>query len=121
MDNKLEVLEEENLNLKLEVIRKDIEVAKKDAIGQHDHTNEKIDKILVQVIKTNGSVAEVTERVATIERERNSDKIKKLEKETKFWRTLTTNKWIIIPLFALGYALTIQEFREFIGAIFRIN
>lgn len=99
IDDTIQELRDENVELKLGSIRKELIALKTDL---HRH----LDVILEQTSKTNGSVADALKRLATLEREDNKQKIDNLEEELidlrdqykselKFFRVLGTNRWVI--------------------------
>lgn len=95
-DDAIESLKAENLQLKLDSIRKEVSVFKQD---MHRH----LDLILEQTSKTNGSVGRALEKIATLERQDNynrilelSERIDTIKDETKPFRVIATNKWVRI-------------------------
>jgi len=121
LTDELEELKEENLELKLSAVRKDVASLKTDL---HQH----LDRILEQTSKTNGSVAKALERIHALEKQDNKNKIDKLTKEfeqykkkNKFWNTLSENRWIVIMIIFLMYTLTIPEIREAVMMLLRIR
>lgn len=120
VEETVEDLKAENLELKLDAIRKGVDIFKTD---MHRH----LDLILEQTSKTNGSVARAMEKIAEIEREDNKVKLEELKKmveahkeNTKFWTLLSTQKWVVVPIVIAMYALTYSPFRKAIGEIFKI-
>ena len=108
-------LEEENLELKLNDIRKDITNLDKSLTERLNSSDSVLNKILVHVEKTNGSVARVTEAHNILEREYKNhciigeeqlQKLSKIDDETKavrwflkhprLWWTVT---FILIVIF----------------------
>lgn len=121
IEETVESLREENLELKLGSIKKELATFK---VDMHRH----LDLILEQTSKTNGSVARAMERINALEREDNKRKIESLQNEvkdyktkTKFWYTISTNKWIAGLIAACAYAFTIQEFRAAFFGLFKIG
>lgn len=131
IEKTVEILKEENLELKLDDIRKKFEVFKTDV---HRHldllmtTNkDHLDVIQKNTEKTNGSVARVMEQIAAIEREDNKRRVEELSKKfedyrdnTKIWETISTNRWVAGLIAAGFYALTYQEIRSTLGQVFKI-
>lgn len=116
----IQELRDENIELKLGSIRKELSAIKTDL---HRH----LDLIVEQTSKTNGSVGKALERIAAIEMENNrkriedlSDEVLDLKKELKFFRTLTNNKWIVALFATTMYALSIQEVRELIVSLLKL-
>lgn len=112
IEKAVEGLREENLELKLDAIRKGVELFKTD---MHRH----LDLILEQTSKTNGSVAKVMEKIASIEREDNKTKVAELSKELAqhrkdltFFAVVGKNKWVARGILAVISLLYIQEVRE---------
>jgi len=75
----LENLKNENLELKLSAIRKEMSTLKVDLHRHLDMIIDKIGEVNEKVSLTNGSVAKVTERTNQLERQDNKAKIEKLE------------------------------------------
>ena len=48
------------------------------------------------------------------------EKINVIEKGTRFWVTLSNNKWIAALIFAMMYAFTIKEIRDVLFGLFKI-
>ena len=118
-EKELEILKNENLELKLSDIRKDMTNLK---IDLHQH----LDRILEQATLTNGSVARALDRIYTLERQDNKVKIEKITKEfeqykqsMKFWHVIADNKWVTGIVFLVFYGFAIQEFREALFSIFK--
>ena len=118
-EKELEILKNENLELKLSDIRKDMTNLK---IDLHQH----LDRILEQATLTNGSVARALDRIYTLERQDNKVKIDKITKEfeqykqsMKFWHVVADNKWVTGIIFLVFYGFAIQEFREALFSIFK--
>jgi hypothetical protein len=114
IENTLESLKEENLELKLGAINKELASFK---IDMHRH----LDLILEQTSKTNGSVAKAIERISAIERENNKKEIENLKeelnktkRETGFLRLLYNHKWVAILVVSFMYLFTIQEVRQLV-------
>jgi len=130
-DEIVEELKAENLELKLGAIKKELAVFKQD-IHRHldlvvDNMKDQFSTVIGQTSKTNGSVARALEKIAEIERQDNKTKIAELklqfekqQKDTKFWTTLASNKWMYIPVVIAVYALSYTEFRQMVGSIFKI-
>lgn len=123
----LENLKNENLELKLSAIRKEMSTLKVDLHRHLDMIIDKIGEVNEKVSLTNGSVAKVTERTNQLERQDNKAKIEKLEADflqykadTAFWHLIARNKWIAgLIIFAL-YAFSIKEFRDLLLNILRL-
>jgi len=118
-EKELEILKNENLELKLSDIRKDMTNLK---IDLHQH----LDRILEQATLTNGSVARALDRIYTLERQDNKVKIDRITKEfeqykqsMKFWHVVADNKWVTGIIFLVFYGFAIQEFREALFSIFK--
>jgi len=118
-EKELEILKNENLELKLSDIRKDMTNLK---IDLHQH----LDRILEQATLTNGSVARALDRIYTLERQDNKVKIDRITKEfeqykqsMKFWHVIADNKWVTGVIFLVFYGFAIQEFREALFSIFK--
>jgi len=126
-DTQIEDLKNENLELKLAAIRKDVSVLKVDIHRHLDIIVDKISEINDKVSLTNGSVAKVTERINNVEKQDSKNKLEELRLEfeqykndTSFWYLIAKNKWIAgLMAFAL-YAFTIKEFRDLLLSIFKI-
>ena len=108
----LKELEKENLELKLASLRKEILILRED-LTRH------LNLILDQTSKTNGSVARVMQQIHEIDqanenRDRDIQELKEHRKGTKFWYTLQTNKWIVVPVILAFYALSRKEILELI-------
>ena len=124
----LENLKNENLELKLSAIRKEMSTLKVDLHRHLDMIIDKIGEVNEKVSLTNGSVAKVTERINQLERQDNKAKIEKLEADflqykadTAFWYLIARNKWIAgLIIFAL-YAFSIKEFRDLLLNILRLT
>jgi len=119
-DETLEKLKEENLELKLNSIREEINSLKKDLYS-------KLDLILEQTGKTNGSVARTMEKIITIEKQDTLTKLEELKtrldqqvNDTKFWTIISTNKWVTVMASISLYALTYTEFRTLVGNVFKL-
>jgi hypothetical protein len=103
IEDTVEVLKAENLELKLDAIRKQFNLFRTD-------TQTHLNLILEQTSKTNGSVARAMERIAELERHDTKTKLNELkemvltyQKELNFWRLISTNKfirWLIYFAFA---------------------
>ena len=123
----LEELKNENLELKLSAIRKDVSTLKVDLHRHLDMIVEKISEVNDKVSLTNGSVARASERINMLERQDSKNKIIELQQElcqykedTAFWHVVAKNKWVAgLIVFAL-YAFSIKEFRELLIGIFKI-
>lgn len=123
VEETIENLKEENLELKLNAIKKELATFK---VDMHRHldlvitTNkDQLDKIEKNTEKTNGSVARAMERINALEREENKKKIEELkdkleaqEKKTKFWTILSSNKvfaiMALVTLYLLPIALLVK-------------
>ncbi len=121
LTDELEELKNENLELKLSAVRKDVASLKTDL---HQH----LDRILEQTSKTNGSVAKSLERIHIIEKQDNKTKIDKLllefkeyKEKTKFWTVLSENRWILFIIFFLTYTLSIYEVRESLFLLLKLR
>ena len=108
IEDTVESLREENLELKLGSIKKELATFK---VDMHRH----LDLILEQTSKTNGSVARSMERINALERHDTMAKIEILEKkidtireETKPFRVITTNKWVRILIVTLISLIGLQ-------------
>lgn len=113
----LKELEKENQELKLAAIRKDISTLREE-LTRH------LNLILEQTSKTNGSVARVTQQIHDIQqanetRDRDIQELKDHKQGTKFWYTLQTNKWIVIPIVIAGYALSLKEIQLLIVSLLK--
>ena len=113
----LKELEKENLELKLASVRKEILTLRED-LTRH------LNLILDQTSKTNGSVARVMQQIHEIEqanenRDRDIQELKDHKQGTKFWYTLQTNKWIVIPIVIAGYALSLKEIQLLIVSLLK--
>jgi len=127
----VEDLKAENLELKLDGIREQFRVFKTD-IHRHldllmENNKEQLNNIEKNTNKTNGSVARVVEKLAELEREDNKNNIlalreqlNELKTSTNFWTTMSSNKWMYIPIAVAIYALTYYEFRQIISQVFKI-
>lgn len=109
-------LERENLELKLTAIKSDLENFKHEIQA-------KLNLILEQTSKTNGSVARVIKeiediKIANIERDRVQNELQEYKKGTSFWYLLQNNKWIVIVSLLAASALTIVDVRELILKLF---
>lgn len=121
MADELEALKTENVELKIAAVRKDVANLKNDL---HIH----LDRILDQTSKTNGSVARALERIYKLERQETKVQLDKLNKEfseykeqTKFWHTLSQNKWIAGLIVFSMYAFTIQEIRDALFTLLKLK
>lgn len=119
-------LKDENLELKLSAIRTSIEATNIESKKGHDEVMNELHEILQHVKKTNGSVAYVTERLSTVEEDNKLHKkdyndlkdIVTIEsKQTKPWRIITSNKWVLILLLTFVYLLGSNDFRELLFGI----
>jgi len=127
----VEDLKAENLELKLDGIREQFRVFKTD-IHRHldllmENNKEQLNNIEKNTNKTNGSVARVVEKLAELEREDNKNNIlalreqlNELKTSTNFWTTMSSNKWMYIPIAVAIYALTYYEFRQIISQVLKI-
>lgn len=105
LDEKLELLQAENLELKLESIRKEVGMFKNDVY-------DKLDLILAKTNETNENINTALKRINNLElintEKRITDLNKRIERyeiETKPWRIISTNKWVrFLILFALSAA-----------------
>jgi len=111
-EKSVEVLKEENLELKLDAIRKGVDIFKTD---MHRH----LDLILDQTSKTNGSVARAMEKIAMLEREDNKVKLEELNKrldqhrkDLTFFTVVGKNRWVARGILVAISLLYIQEVRE---------
>jgi len=116
-------LKDENLELKLSAIRASIETIKDSNKVEHDEIMNELHSILQHVKKTNGSVARVTERLARLEQDKllKDKELQELaesvaieSKQTKLWRTISSNKWVMILLLVFIYMLGSNMFRDVI-------
>ena len=112
IEETIDNLKEENLELKLGAIKKELATFK---IDMHRH----LDLILEQTSKTNGSVARAMEKIHALEREENKKHIAEIKEEFDnykakmgFWYTIATKRWVAGIIGTLLYAFTIQEFRD---------
>ena len=132
IEGKIKELEEENLELKLSSIRKDLATLK---VDMHNHLEEldkkqveKLELILAQTSKTNGSVGRALERIANIEREDNKFNIEKLKedlleykKQTRFWAILSTNKIVLATVLFTLYVIPMALQNDLLrSAIFKL-
>jgi len=127
----VEDLKAENLELKLDGIREQFRVFKTD-IHRHldllmENNKEQLNNIEKNTNKTNGSVARVVEKLAELEREDNKNNIlalreqlNELKTSTNFWTTMSSNKWMYIPIAVAIYALTYYEFRQIVSQVLKI-
>lgn len=111
---KMEALKNENLELKLGDIRKDVASLK---IDLHRH----LDMILEKVSLTNGSVAKALDRISVLERQDNKIKIEELKSElrqykqdTAFWHLVAKNKWVAGMIVFILYVMSIEELRNLV-------
>ena len=119
MGNDIEKLQEENLELKLNSIRDVIDATNKENKIEHQQIMDELKDILGHVKKTNGSVARVTERLAKLEKEKAlrdmdfndlKEVVEKEREETKLWRVISSNKWVLTLLIVFIYILTSDVF-----------
>ena len=124
----LKELEKENLELKFNAVRKDILTLREENSRDINILREELTKqltlILEQTSKTNGSVARAMLQISEVEKtnEEHNRKIVELDIHkagTKFWYTLQTNKWLVIPIILAAYALTLKEIRDLLVALLR--
>lgn len=111
---KMEALKNENLELKLKDIRKDVASLK---IDLHRH----LDIILEKVSLTNGGVAKALDRISILERQDNKAKLEELKAEfkqykqdTAFWHLIAKNKWVAGMVVFILYIMSIQELRNLV-------
>ena len=118
----LEELKAENLELKLDAIRKEVGMFK-------DDVYDKLDLILQKTSETNENVGRALNRINKLEQQDTETRIIKLQEEldryrneTKPWRIISTNKWvrilIMMALSATGLQLGIS-IKELILALIK--
>lgn len=123
----VEDLKSENLELRLQSIKKELATFKTD-MHRHldlliDSTKDQLSIIVANTEKTNGSVARVTEKLAELERQDNKSKIEVLsnqleqhKKDLTFFAVVGKNKWVARGILFVISLMYIQEVRE---AIFK--
>jgi len=130
-DEIVEELKAENLELRLQAIKKELATFK---IDMHRHldllintTKDQLSIIIANTEKTNGSVARALTQIANLEREDNKTKLAKLEldfteykKLNKFWSLLSANRWVAIVIVASVYAFAISDIRDVLLSLFKI-
>jgi hypothetical protein len=123
----VEELKNENLELKLSAIRKDVSNLKVDLHRHLDMIVEKISEVNDKVSITNGSVARISQRINILERQDNKTKLENLRcefeqyrRDTAFWHIISRNKWVAgLVVFTL-YVFSIKELRDILLSIFKI-
>ena len=121
MGKDIEKLQEENLELKLSALKNIIDVNNKNNKLEHEQIMGELREILQHVKKTNGSVAKVTERLIKLEQDKAvhmedfntlKDTVHKEREETKLWRTISSNKWVLTLILVMIYILGSNTFRD---------
>lgn len=123
----VEDLKAENLELKLQAIKKELATFKVD-MHRHldlliDSTKDQLSVIIKNTEKTNGSVARATEKIAELERQDNKAKVEELTKQLEqhkkdltFFTVVGKNRWVARGIILVISLLYIQEVRD---AIFK--
>jgi len=121
MGKDLEKLQEENLELRLNALKSMIHSNNEKNREEHAEIIKKIEDVLKHVKETNGNVAKVNERVYKLEKEKSlkvneieriKDVINKEREETKLWRTISGNKWVLMLILVFIYILGSNTFRD---------
>jgi hypothetical protein len=120
--------EREILELKLAAMRRELSMFREE-MSKHltfiqSIQETKLNQILEQTSKTNGSVARVMKDIhiiqeGNIERDRALDDLVKHKTGTSFWYTLQTNKWIAIFMIISMWAMSVKEFRDLLISIIK--
>lgn len=112
IEETVEELKAENLQLKLDSIRKEVTVFKQD---MHRH----LDLILEQTSKTNGSVARAMEKISELERQDTKARVDELtlrldevKKETGPFTVIFKYKWVRI---LIGVSLGLVGLQGILG------
>lgn len=118
----LEELKDENIELKLSDIRKDVKVLGELITGHLDSIKGEVKELTEHVKKVNGNVAAIQVQANRTEEtlKTQCETVDKLKKETGAMRWLTKNPRLAVVIFLiLLYSISLEEIRALIEGLFK--